>query len=162
MKLIFSLADEYFTTLRTSLTSYPVDQDRLFDSDDNTCVTVQNFINNGIGSLTMVFHWNPAAKNGIQTNTATYWCKTDFYVSVLHDPGIRVSVLKGTNHPNNINGLQLSYRKCPLVNHTIVNGMRRSKFVCHCDSKCGVLIKFLIDTGIDLITSRLCGLEVFD
>ena len=156
------MADEYFATLRTSLASYPVDQDCLFDGDDSTCVTVQNLINNGIGSLTMVFHWNPAAKNGVRTNTATYWCKTDFFVSVLHDPGIRVSVLKGTNHPNDINGLLLSYGKCPLINLIIVNSMERSKFVCHCHSKCGILIKFSVQIGLNLATSRVCGLDIYD
>ena len=141
---------------------YPPNQDILFDNDDQTCVAAGDLIANNIGYLSLVLYWNPGAMNALRANVASYLCKTEFFVSLIHETGIHFSVMTGNNQLNNMDGHLLNYKKCSFIESYFDNGLTKTKYGCQCDIKCDVVLRFSFLEDISMNNSRICSLKMYD
>ena len=160
----FAPKDVSFPTLESGLLWKPLDQNLLFDNDEDTCLNAFSKVSM-IGQLTsLVAHWDPTEKNSPRDDVATYYCQPEFFVNVTHGVDVGISVYRGNGTlTGSIDGKVLKIKKCDMIGKAVVQGLVRSKFRCQCTEKCHVMIKVAshLSRG-GTSDDRLCTLKVYD
>ena len=156
--------DISFPSLEMGWNWKPKHQNVLFDDDVTTCINAGNNFTLNWQPLSLIIHWDPNEKNSPRDDAATYYCQPEFFVNVTHGVGVDVEIYKrdGIYSETNVIEAGFYYTKCVLIGQTPMQGLVRSKFKCHCVTKCHVLIRVLFDQTAATSDDRLCYLKVYD